>query len=242
MIRMLIRRLAPLSAVVLSFVLFAAPSRGDVLFTFGEMTRLQTLPLESAERALSEEEVALYQNFELYAYTVFEALQIANEVAAADQSGAVVLRALRRVFRFRQEGDIARLADRVTTRADRADRGDRRLARPLRRPAGERGAAARPARRLPLSRRGAAAGPTLAAPAAPPHHGRPQLRTEGLEPAAFRAMVTPRPSSARPGPSPLPILRCRPRRCPAALSRQQPGSTDEALQLAHRPQGGLRAG
>jgi hypothetical protein len=114
MTRMPIRRLAPLSAVVLSFMLFAAPSRGDVLFTFGEMTRLQTLPLESAERAPSAEELALYQNFELYAYAVFEALQIANEVAAR-VSQEPLFCAPSGVFRFRREGDIARLAERVTS-------------------------------------------------------------------------------------------------------------------------------
>jgi len=109
-----IRRLAPLSALLLSFVLFAAPSRAEVLFTFGEMTRLQTPPSEAAERALSEEELALRQAFELYAYTVFEALQVANEVAARI-SPEPLFCAPSGVFRFRQEGDIARLADRVTT-------------------------------------------------------------------------------------------------------------------------------
>jgi hypothetical protein len=111
---MLIRRLAPLSAVVLSCVLFAAPARADVLFTFGEMSRLQSLPPESARRTLSAEEVALYQNFELYAYAVFEALQVANDVAVGI-SHAPLFCAPSGIFRFRREGDIARLADRVTT-------------------------------------------------------------------------------------------------------------------------------
>jgi len=114
MTKMLIRRLAPLSAIVLSFVLFAAPGRADVLFTFGEMTRLQTLPLASAERTLSDQEVALYQNFELYAYTVFESLQIASD-AAVRMSQEPLFCAPAAVFRFRREGDIARLAERVTT-------------------------------------------------------------------------------------------------------------------------------
>ena len=110
---MLIRRLAPLGAVLLSFALFAAPGRADVLFTFGEMARLQTLPLEAAERALSDEEVALYQNFELYAYTVFESLQVANDVAVR-MSQEPLFCAPAAIFRFRREGDIARLAERVT--------------------------------------------------------------------------------------------------------------------------------
>ena len=113
MTRMLIRRLAPLGAIALSFVLFAAPGRADVLFTFGEMTRLQTLPLESTERRLSDQEVALYQNFELYAYTVFESLQIANDVTVRTSQEPLFC-APDAVFRFRREGDIARLAERVT--------------------------------------------------------------------------------------------------------------------------------
>lgn len=112
----LIRRLAPLGAVVLSFALFAAPARADVLFTFGEMTRLQTLPLEAAERTLSDEELALYQNFELYAYTVFESLQIAND-AAIGVGQEPLFCAPAASFRFRREGDIARLAERVTAEA-----------------------------------------------------------------------------------------------------------------------------
>src|SRR5687767_38177 len=85
MTTMLIRRLAPLGAIALSFALFAALGRADVLFTFGEMARLQTL--EPAERRLSDEDLALYQNFELYAYTVFEALQIANDAAVGVGQG-----------------------------------------------------------------------------------------------------------------------------------------------------------
>jgi hypothetical protein len=114
MIRNPTRRLASFSAIVLSFTLFVAPSRADdVLFTFGEMMRLQTLPLESAERALSDEEVILYQNFELYAYTVFEALQVANDAAVLIDDEPLFC-APSAVFHFRKEGDIARLADHVT--------------------------------------------------------------------------------------------------------------------------------
>lgn len=112
--RIPLRRLATLSAIALSFVLFIAPSRADqVLFTFGEMARLQMLPLESAERALSEEEALLYQNFELYAYTVFESLQVANDTAVLI-SQAPLFCAPSGVFHFRNGGDIARLADQVT--------------------------------------------------------------------------------------------------------------------------------
>jgi hypothetical protein len=113
MTAILIRRLALLGAIASSFALFAAPGRADVLFTFGEMTRLQTLPLMSAERRLSDEDLALYQNFELYAYTVFESLQIAND-AAVGISQEPLFCAPAATFRFRREGDIARLAERVT--------------------------------------------------------------------------------------------------------------------------------
>ena len=110
----LIRRLLPLGALALSFALIVAPARGgEVLFTFGEMAQLQTLPLESAERDLGEEEVILYQNFELYAYTVFESLQVANEAAVLIHREPLFC-APAGVFRFRREGDIARLADQVT--------------------------------------------------------------------------------------------------------------------------------
>lgn len=92
----------------------AVPARAaDVLFTFGEMTRLQSLPLEAAKRTLSEEEAVLYQNFEFYAYTVFESLQIANDAAILINHEPLFC-APPGVFRFRQEGDIARLAGEVT--------------------------------------------------------------------------------------------------------------------------------
>jgi hypothetical protein len=112
---MLVRCLAALGAAALSFVMFVAPSWAEnVLFTYGEMTRLQALPLESAERALSDEEIALYQNFELYAYTVFESLQVANDAAVLTDHEPLFC-APPTVFHFKKEDDIARLADRVTT-------------------------------------------------------------------------------------------------------------------------------
>ena len=114
MMKSLIRRTASLGALLLSFVVFVAPSRGDeVLFTFGEMLRLQELPLESAERALSDEEIILYQNYELYAYTVFESLQVANDATLLIDHEPLFC-APSAAFQFRHEGDIARLADRVT--------------------------------------------------------------------------------------------------------------------------------
>jgi len=125
MTEMLIRRFAPLNALALSFVLFAAPAGADVLFTFGEMTRLQAPPPAAAARAPSDAEVALYRNFELYAYTVFESLQIAND-AAVGMSQEPLFCAPAATFRFRREGDIARLAERVTAelRALTSELGD----------------------------------------------------------------------------------------------------------------------
>ena len=90
------------------------PARADdVLFTFGEMVHLQGLPLESTKRPLTEEEVILYQNFELYAYTVFESLEVANE--AASVINQPLFCAPEATFHFRRDGDIARLADYVTS-------------------------------------------------------------------------------------------------------------------------------
>ena len=77
------------------------------------MQQLQALPLESTKRALSEEEMILYQNFELYAYAVFESLQVANQ--AATMIKEPLFCAPEATFRFRNEGDIARLADYVTS-------------------------------------------------------------------------------------------------------------------------------
>ncbi len=55
----------------------------------------------------------LYQNFELYAYAVFESLQVANQ--AATMIKEPLFCAPEATFRFRKEGDIARLADYVTS-------------------------------------------------------------------------------------------------------------------------------
>ncbi len=110
----LIHRLRLLPAIALGVLIGAAPAQADdVLFTFGEMQHLQGLPLESAKRTLSEEEVILYQNFELYAYTVFETLEAANEAAALIKQPLFCAPAA--VFHFRKDGDIARLADHVTS-------------------------------------------------------------------------------------------------------------------------------
>jgi hypothetical protein len=106
-------RLSPFAAVAFSLLTLAAPTRAEVLFTFGEMQRLQALPLESADRRLSEEEVILYQNFEFYAYTVFEALEAANS-AALLISAKPLFCAPKATFQFRAEGDIARLAEHLT--------------------------------------------------------------------------------------------------------------------------------
>jgi len=109
---MLIRRSPPLLAIVMTVVMQVAPARAaDVLFTFGEMLRLQGL--ESVKRTVSEEEVILYQNFEFYAYTVFETLRVANDAATLIK-GEPLFCAPEAAFNFRKEGDIARLADYVT--------------------------------------------------------------------------------------------------------------------------------
>jgi hypothetical protein len=85
----------------------------EVLLTFGDMQRLRELPLESAKRALTEEELILYQNYEFYAYTTFEALQVANSAAELIHK-APLFCAPETTFHFHQDGDIARLADYVT--------------------------------------------------------------------------------------------------------------------------------
>jgi len=111
----LIRRSPPLIVIAMSVVMQVAPARAaDVLFTFGEMLRLQELPLESAKRALSEEEAILYENFEFYAYTVFESLQMANDAARLIDRRPLFC-APEATFHFRKEGDIVRLADYVTS-------------------------------------------------------------------------------------------------------------------------------
>lgn len=110
-----VRRVAGLLLVAstLSFLSAGSPLRAEVLFTFGEMQRLQALPLELARRAVSEEEVILYQNFEFYAYTAFEALQVANQASLLINQ-APLFCAPDATFRFEEEGDIVRLADYLT--------------------------------------------------------------------------------------------------------------------------------
>jgi hypothetical protein len=85
----------------------------EVLLTFGDMQRLRELPLEAAKRTLSEEELVLYQNYEFYAYTTFEALQVANSAAELIHKTPLFC-APETTFHFDQDGDIARLADYVT--------------------------------------------------------------------------------------------------------------------------------
>ena len=111
---MLIRRSPPLLAIVMTVAMQVTPARAaDVLFTFGEMLRLQALPLESVKRTVSKEEAILYQNFEFYAYTVFETLQVANDAATLLKREPLYC-APEATFHFQEEGDIARLADYVT--------------------------------------------------------------------------------------------------------------------------------
>jgi hypothetical protein len=69
--------------------------------------------LESTKRTLTEEEVVLYQNFELYAYTVFETLEVANQAAASINQPLFC--APEATFHFRKDSDIARLVDYVTS-------------------------------------------------------------------------------------------------------------------------------
>jgi hypothetical protein len=106
-----------IGAVLLPLLLLIVPVHrlhaDEVLLTFGDMLRLRELPLESAKRALTEEELALYQNYEFYAYTAFEALQAANSAAELINK-APLFCAPETTFHFDQDGDIARLADYVT--------------------------------------------------------------------------------------------------------------------------------
>ena len=95
----------------------------EVLLTFGDMLRLRELPLESAKRALTDEELVLYQNYEFYAYTAFEALQAANSAAELINK-APLFCAPATTFHFDQEGDIARLADYVTDQLFSGEAGE----------------------------------------------------------------------------------------------------------------------
>ena len=109
-----VHRLCLLSAIAFGALIGGAPVQADdVLFTFGEMQHLQGLPLESTKRALDQDEVVLYQNFELYAYTVFETLEVANQAASAIKQPLFC--APEATFHFRKDGDIARLVDYVTS-------------------------------------------------------------------------------------------------------------------------------
>ena len=85
----------------------------EVLLTFGDMLRLRELSLESAKRDLTEEEVTLYRSYELYTYTAFEALQVANSAAELINQTPLFC-APEGTFHFDQDGDILQLADHVT--------------------------------------------------------------------------------------------------------------------------------
>jgi hypothetical protein len=106
-----------IGAILLPLLLLIVPAHrlhaDEVLLTFGDMLRLRELPLESAKRALTEEERVLYQNYEFYTYTAFEALQVANSAAELINK-APLFCAPKNTFHFGQDGDIARLADHVT--------------------------------------------------------------------------------------------------------------------------------
>jgi hypothetical protein len=117
----LVHRLSLLPAIAFGMLVGVAPaSADDVLFTFGQMEQLQSLPLESAKRTLTDEEVILYQNFELYAYAVFESLEVANEAAASINQPLFC--APEATFQFRKDGDIARLVDYVTSQLSTLNR------------------------------------------------------------------------------------------------------------------------
>jgi len=103
-----------LAAGLLACGLAATPVRADnALFTFGEMRKLQELPLESAKREVSEAELLLYQNMEFYLYTVFESLLAANNAALMLHDEPLFC-APKTAFRFRDESDIMGLAAFVT--------------------------------------------------------------------------------------------------------------------------------
>jgi hypothetical protein len=99
--------------LLLLIVPLGRPHADEVLLTFGDMQRLRGLPLESVKRALTKEELILYQNYEFYAYTTFEALQVANSAAALIHK-APLFCAPETTFHFDQDGEIARLADYLT--------------------------------------------------------------------------------------------------------------------------------
>jgi hypothetical protein len=109
--------LSRIAAVLVPLLLLIVPTyrlyADEVLLTFGDMLRLRELPVESAKRELTAEELVLYQNYEFYAYTAFEALQVANDAAATIHK-APLFCAPEATFQFDRGGDIARLADHVT--------------------------------------------------------------------------------------------------------------------------------
>jgi hypothetical protein len=106
-----------IAAVLLPVMLLIVPPGGvradEVLLTLGDMLRLRELPLEAAKRALTEEELVLYQNCQFYAYTAFEALQAANSASELINQ-APLFCVPETTFQFAKDGDIARLADHVT--------------------------------------------------------------------------------------------------------------------------------
>ena len=110
---LLARSGAVLLPLLLLIVPIDRPYADDVLLTFGDMLRLRELRPEAAQRALTEEELGLYESYEFYAYTAFEALQVANSAAELINK-APLFCAPATTFQFDKDGDIARLADYVT--------------------------------------------------------------------------------------------------------------------------------
>ena len=108
-----LRSLAVLALILVPLVLAGTAKAGQVLFTFREMQLLQSLPAEATKRALSEEEVTLYHNYEFYAYSVFEALQVANEASILIHD-APLFCAPDATFKFREDDSIINLANYVT--------------------------------------------------------------------------------------------------------------------------------
>ena len=211
-------------------------SADEVLFTFGEMQHLQSLPLESTKRTLTDEEVTLYQNFELYAYTVFETLEVANQAASRDQA-AVVLRPggdlpFPQGRRHRPAGRLRHLG---AVRADRARSTGRSTATTTSRRARCCCSGCAPLSPVPAR---AASGPALAAdrradrPPAPPFRAwsrrRAVLYRRG---AGCTRAWTPRVADSVDG-----------GRVVAWPPRPRSSLDHEAAQHAHRPQGDLRAG
>ena len=106
---------AALLPLLLLIVPVDRPYADDVLLTFGDMLRVRELRPEAAKRPLTPDELGLYESYEFYAYTAFEALQVANSAAELIYK-APLFCAPESTFRFDRDGDIARLADYVTDR------------------------------------------------------------------------------------------------------------------------------